>query len=73
MDMKWSTRYADTYANWLATQLTVKLGWCSEQTVYAAWNVGLSRVVNVNGDLTRINDTTQDKCRTLSSVRHVSR
>lgn len=73
MNLRWSTLYAETYVDWLASELLRKVGWYSEQTVYAAWNIGLSKVVAVNGDMTQVNDTTRAKCRSLSSVRHTSR
>lgn len=73
MSEQWSRLFAFEYARWLAEQLTAELGWCSERTIYAAWNAGLTRVVSVKGDITRLNDMTQEKCDELDSHRYAIR
>lgn len=69
MNEVWARRYAQTYITWLGQQLTAELGWCSEQSIYAAWNAGLSRVLAVEGDITRLNRTTVRKCLLLDATR----
>jgi len=69
----WSRIYAKDYADWLADQLLKELGWCSERSIYAAWNAGLSRVLAVNGDLYRLNRLTVSKCAQLDAARFAVR
>lgn len=69
MNEVWSHVYALDYATWIEQQLLRRLGWCSEQLIYASWNQGLSRVLQAKGRLSSLSSTTQAKCLKFSSKR----
>ena len=69
-DEYWSALYAIDHTHWLEENIHKKFGWCSEQMLYAAWNAGLSRVLNSKGRLENLPAITQRGCRKFSAVRY---
>lgn len=51
--------YAEEHLRWLADGLSRNLGRCDEQLLYAAWNCGLRRVLEVRGDIRKLPRTTR--------------
>lgn len=69
MNEQWSRAYAQTYLEWIAQTLQKKLGWCSQQTIYASWNVGVYNVIKVKGDVRRLGPRVQQHCLRFSAKR----
>lgn len=68
MNEKWATVFAEEYANWIVHELLTSVGWVSEQSIYASWNVGVNKVIAVRGRLNLLNATTRDKCRQFDAT-----
>lgn len=68
---KYSHIVAREYLQWLQRRLIAELGWNSEQLVYAAWNTGLSRVLEANGSLERLNTETRRRAAQFSPEKHL--
>lgn len=69
MNEVWSHIYAVEYAEWIERVLMDRLGWCSEQMIYASWNVGVNRVIKAKGHLSGLKRATQVRCLKFSSAK----
>lgn len=58
---KWSKLYAEDHARWIARQLSRKRIKVTEQTLYLAWNAGLSVALKVGGDFSRLGPVMKER------------
>lgn len=72
-DPKWAAEYAASYCNWLGRVLTIELGYCTQALVYASWNAGIQRVLDVKGNWSKIPRDTVLRAAQLQGEKFVMR